>query len=52
MTEQRFANLNILLQLDYHAKLRFVNLNILSRLDYYDLTIVGEFKYFIKVRLL
>jgi hypothetical protein len=33
------------------AELWFVNLNILSKLDYYNVTIVGKFNYFIKVRL-
>jgi hypothetical protein len=32
------------------TKLWFANLNILLKLDNYDKTIVGEFKYFIKVR--
>jgi hypothetical protein len=31
------------------TELKFVNLNILLRLAFYDVTIVGEFKYFIKV---
>jgi hypothetical protein len=31
------------------TELKFVNLNILLRLDFYDVTIVGEFKYFIMI---
>jgi hypothetical protein len=34
------------------AELWSANLNILLKLDYYDITIVGKFNYFIKVRLL
>jgi hypothetical protein len=33
-------------------KLLLTNLNILLMLDHYDVTIVDEFNYFIKVRLL
>jgi hypothetical protein len=48
MTEQKFANLIILLRLDYHAELRFVNLNILLKLDFYDLIIANN-NYIIKI---
>jgi hypothetical protein len=34
------------------GELLFANLNILLKLDYCDVTIVGKFDYFIKVRLL
>jgi hypothetical protein len=34
------------------TKLLLANLNILLKLNHYDVTIVGKFNYFIKVRLL
>jgi hypothetical protein len=34
------------------AELLFANLNILLKLDYYDVTIIDNFDYFIKVGLL
>jgi hypothetical protein len=33
-------------------KLLLRNLNVLSRSNYYDETIIDEFKYFIKIKLL
>jgi hypothetical protein len=52
MAELLFANLNILLKLDYYDITIIDNLIILLKLHDYGRTIICEFKYFIKVRLL
>jgi hypothetical protein len=46
MTELLFANLIILLKLDYYDRTMICEFKYFIKLDYYDITIVDKFKYF------